>query len=170
MGRSSIIKTMALLKDRYLSWMEKVPSRQLGIIIFKPGYSAKMIASFHEFCKKNGLAIAGQTKKKLSRGDVVALYPKIFSFSRQDLTYGVAWKKKTIEYPTSGPSLFLFAEGKNASGKVARFKAFLRNDHGKISHPEKKMSDKEFFDKVVKNIVHGVDEREVHNALWLLAS
>jgi hypothetical protein len=32
------------------------------------------------------------------------------------------------------------------------------------------MSDKEFFDKVVKNIVHGVDEREVHNALWLLAS
>jgi hypothetical protein len=142
----------------------------LCIIIFKPGYLNSEIKNFKKFCKINELKIIKEKNITFSREMVIALYPKIFSFSKDDLRFGVLWKEQTIKYLTSDFSKCFIIEGNSVTTKLSKYKYLLRKKYGKITHPTFIMSSKEFYKKVVKNIVHVVDNSELQNQLWLLFS
>lgn len=157
----------------YKIYLEKEKNREvgnLGIIIFKPGFSESDISTFNEYTIHHNLSILKDFQKKFNKEAVVAMYPRRFTFTDNDLIYGLDWKKQTIDYLTTKPSRIFLVSGESATKKLHAFKVILRKKHGVIIHPNKegKMSKKKFFQKVVKNIAHVVDEHEFQNSLWLI--
>jgi hypothetical protein len=140
----------------------------LDIIIFKPGYSEQLINSFRVYCFEQKLKIIENREVTLSRETIIALYPKIFSFNKDDLIFGVGWKIDTIAYLTSGISSCFLIEGDNINQKLNSFKYKIREENGKLTHPKVKLSKEEFLEKVINNIIHVVDLEELQTGLWLL--
>ncbi len=164
--KDSFAKIISLhLEDQWVK-----DNNATGIIIFKPGYSKPQIKDFLDFCVREDLNILDGHTVILSKETSIALYPKIFSFSKDDLKFGVGWKKEIIAHLTSGQSSYFLVRGSDAIKKLTDYKYKLREKHGKITDPRYTMSKKKFVDKVVKNLVHVIDEEELQNALWLLFS
>lgn len=140
----------------------------LGLIVFKPGYLESEVSEFKRHCDQNGLSIINNKELVFSREAVIALYPQIFSFSREDLEFGVNWKQRTIDYLISGPSLCFLVRGEFASDKLSKYKYGLREKYKKITHPKNKLSEADFLERVIKNLVHVVDQQELQNCIWLI--
>ncbi len=160
------------MKSSFLSQHLEIKRTQskdvLGIILFKPEWTQDEIGNFKEYCAKNGVNILEERNMVLSRNTIIALYKNMFSFSTDDLQFGIEWKAKTIEYLTSGTSVCLLVKGECVDKKLSKYKYALRNRHGKITHPKASLSVEDFKEKVIKNLVHVVDIDELQNALWLL--
>ncbi len=152
----------------HLENLHQGKQRNLGIITFKPGYPSAEISIFYDYCQQKELEILLRRELLLSRELTIALYPKIFSFSQDDLRFGTEWKRQTIKYLTSGPSICFLIKGKEVVKELSDYKYSLREKYGKITHPQIIMSPNEFFISVVKNLVHVIDESELQNGLWLL--
>lgn len=152
----------------HLDGMRKNSSDGLGIIIFKPEYLKCEIKEFEKHCDQNNIRILKKKMIRLSRKTVIALYKNIFSFSKDDLLFGIQWKKETIKYLTSGQSICFLVSGKTIDKKLLNYKNDLRNRYGKITHPKNVLSMREFKEKVIKNLIHVVDSDELQYGLWLL--
>lgn len=140
-----------------------------GVVMFKPGFSESDCGEFRNFCEQNQLTIIKQIDGvRLSTESTLALYPKIFSSQPNDLVYGLYWKQQVIDYLISDEVRFYIVEGENCQTLLNNFKHNIRDKYGKIKYPEQALSDQDFLEIVVKNIVHVVDEHEIQNALWLL--
>lgn len=138
-----------------------------ALLLFKPGFDPSLIWSFQDFCASQALKVLYEFESRLCNSDVIALYPTIFSYSANDLRYGITWKQKTIEYLTSSHCKAFIVEGVAATEKLSKLKNDLRERSGKISTPLAMLSEEEVFERVIKNLVHVVDEAELQNALWI---
>lgn len=156
------------LLSRHLDIKRTQSEEVLGIILFKPEWSPNDVESFNEYCSKNDINILEKRNIILSKDVVIALYKNIFSFSTDDLRFGITWKTETIEYLTSGQSICFLVQGKCANEKLSKYKYTLRDKCGKITHPKNLMNQEDFKEKVIKNLVHVVDDDEIQNALWLI--
>ncbi len=153
---------------RHIEIKRSARDEDLAIVVFKPSCPREAIARFRSYCSENHISILQKKETLLSRDAVVALYPKIFSFSNEDLKFGLAWKKQTIDYLTSAPSRCFLVGGEDVYSKLSKYKYRLRDRYGKITHPKAVLSTEDFFEKVIKNIVHVIDEHELQNGLWVL--
>lgn len=142
----------------------------LGIVIFKPGYFSQDIEIFIKLCADNELTILEDTKLNLSRDMVIAMYKDIFTYSFDDLNFGIQWKENTIKYLTSDSCQCFLLSGKNTVDILTKFKYKIREKYGKITHPKILLTTEEFNEKVIRNLVHVVDDHEIQNILWLLFS
>lgn len=145
-------------------------TEKLVVVIFKPDYLENEVIEFQKYCVKTGLSIIKSKRIVFRREIAIALYPKIFSFSKEDLNFGIKWKQKTIDYLISNPSLCFLIRGKFADLKLFEYKHELRKRYGKITHPRRKLSEKKFFENVIKNLIHVVDQEELQNCIWLIFS
>lgn len=139
----------------------------LGVLLFKPDCPAVEYSDFEEYCRTENLTILQTQSHQLNRGDVIALYPKIYCDLPNDLVYGVAWKERMLDHLTSGPTRSLFLKGENVQERLMRYKRTLRDRHGKNLIPN--MSEQDFLERVIKNLVHVVEDDEVQTALWILS-
>lgn len=162
------MNSAASLIKYYFKEINRKNCYNLGIIIFKPECPPAEISAFKEYCKRKKLTILLKRRLVLSKEAVIALYPKIFSFSKDDLRYGLKWKEQTIQYLTSGSSVCLVIKGSEAGKCLSKYKYSLRKRYGKITHPKSIMPSNEFFSRVVKNYVHVIDKSELQNCIWLL--
>lgn len=147
-----------------------VPGEELGIVIFKPQYIESETEKFKKFCDLNEMKILEKKMEILSKNTIIALYKNIFLYSNDDLTFGIDWKVETIKYLNSDPSMLFLIVGDDVCRKLSEYKYGLRDRYGKITHPKVMLSREEFIEKVIKNMVHVVDEEEIQNGLWLLFS
>ncbi|GEM_PF-6811530 len=143
---------------------------RVGTVLFKPECPPVEISNFIDYCKKNKIFILSQRNVLLSRATIIALYPKIFSFSKDDIDVSISWKYKVILYLNSAPSICFFLDGDKIQQKLRHYKYLLRKKYSKISRPDKDMSEKDIFEYVIKNHIHVVDRRELQNSIWLLFS
>ncbi len=140
----------------------------LGVILFKPLCPAIEIVNFVKYCKEHNLSILFKKSRSLSSSMVIALYPKIFSFNKDDITHGILWKHKVISYHISSKSTYFLVDGKEVWAKLKSYKQYIRKKYKKISYPPKGMSEKDVVNRVIKNHIHVVDKSELQNSLWLL--
>lgn len=140
----------------------------LAILVFKPGYSIELVTQLKAYSSGKNITILREKEVLLSRDAVIALYPKIFTYSREDLDFGLSWKKQTIDYLTSATSKCFLLEGEGIYAKLSEYKYDLREKHGKITHPKTTLSKEDFLEKVVENLVHVIDRHELQNGLWVL--
>ncbi len=144
-------------------------SYKVGVTIFKPGYTNEHLARFKEFCLVQELVVVEELPEgNLVKESVIALYPKVFSFSDKDIEFGVEWKQRVIDYLTSGPVKIFIVTGKESTEKLRRFKYQMREENNKITNPEQVMTQKDFDEQVIKNLIHVIDEEEIPNFLWLI--
>ncbi len=144
-------------------------SYTLGAVVFKPGYENKYLARFKEFCIVQELSLLKELPEmNLTKEFVIALYPKVFSFSDKDLQFGVEWKQLVIDYLTSAPVKIIIVTGKESTAKLNQFKYQLREENNKITNPKLVMTQKDFDEQVIKNLIHVIDEEELPNFLWLI--
>lgn len=156
------------LLSYHLDCQGKNMSDTLGIIIFKPHFDSEEIENFRIFCNQNQVRIIQEKNSIFSRETVIALYPKIFCFSPEDIKYGVGWKQEIIEYLTSADSFCFFVERENISKLLSDYKYRLRAKYGKVNRPTRVFNSGEFAELVIKNLIHVVDLPELQNAIWLL--
>lgn len=159
------------MKSDYISLSidrQRSGGNDLGIILFKPGYEEQEIERFKKFCIKEKIVFFEEKGVVLTREAVVALYPKIFSFSQDDILYGATWKRDTLAYLTGGQSRCILVEGKNVNEKLHDYKCKMRERYGKLTHPKIKLSQEDFLERVIKNLVHVIDPEELQNGIWLL--
>ncbi len=141
---------------------------ELGIIIFKPQFVDVEIEQFRKYCELNKITILKEKTDTLSKEAIIALYKNIFSYSNNDLEFGVNWKAETINYLNSGPSVCILVTGSGVNRKLSNYKYELRSRYGKITNPKTTLSDEDFKNKVIKNMVHVIDDEELQNGLWIL--
>jgi nucleoside diphosphate kinase len=140
----------------------------LGVLMFKPRYPPDVVREFQAYCFEERLKIVVSREVHLSRDAVIALYPDVFKFSRSDLVFGLCWKHQTIEYLTSGSCACFLVKGHGAIQRLSQYKKSVRRRFGKMQTPIKQLSQQDFFERVVQNMVHSVDEDEMQNAIWVL--
>ena len=159
------------MKSDYISLSidrQRSDDNNLGIILFKPGYKEREIERFKKFCIKQKIVFLEEKDVVLTREAVIALYPKIFSFSQGDMLYDVTWKRDTLAYLTGGQSRCVLAEGESVNEKLHHYKCKLREKYEKLTHPKIKLSQEDFLERVIKNLVHVIDPEELQNGIWLL--
>ncbi len=155
--------------EKHLS-CKKENNIELGIAIFKPGYFPNDIESFIKLCSDEKLEILEHKDFKLSKEIIIGMYNNVFTYSFNDLIFGLDWKEETIKYLISDNCNCFLLSGKNTIDVLAKFKHEIRKKYGKITHPKIQLTKEEFNDKVIKNLIHVVDEHEIQNILWLLFS
>lgn len=141
--------------------------KELAVIVMKPGFQSEHINHLYDFLAQDKLKIVFQTSKTLTPHEVLAIYNDIFRFNDTDLLFGLEWKKRKLKYMTSGDSLIHIVQGKNAQAVCEKFKYKLRDRFNKLSVPDKKLSNDEFEELAIKNLVHVVDAGETEIAIWL---
>ena len=164
---------MNIKKDfllEHLNLKKEGSSKELGALILKPGCVPDEIAELESFASENGLELLVEKRVLLSPSEVVALYPESFSYSGNDLEFGIAWKEETLQYMTSGQSICYLFRGENAIAELTRFKYSLREKYGKVTRPSSPMSPEDFNEKVIRNLVHVADSDETQSAIWILFS
>ena len=149
---------------------KKENDTELGIVIFKPGYSFRDIKSFKKICIDEKLKILDNKHLVLSKEVVIGMYKNIFSYSVEDLNFGLSWKEETIKYLISDNCQCFLLHGKNTVDILTKFKYEIREKYGKITHPNILLTTEEFNEKVIRNLVHVVDDHEIQNVLWLIFS
>lgn len=154
--------------DIYMQRVRAGKDESIGIVLFKPGCPSVEKSIFSSYCKKNSISILLQKSEVLSHAEVAGLYPRTFSFSKDDLCTGIEWKHRTMSYFTSAPSDCLFLEGARVQRKLQNFKYRLRKKYNKISSPTEGMSEEDIIERVIKNHIHVVDGNELQYSLWLL--
>lgn len=92
----------------------------------------------------------------------------IFRFDDKDLTFGIDWKKRKLEYMTSSKSAVFILKGEGSQTLSEQFKYILRDKYKKLSVPAKKLDNEEFDELAIKNLIHVVDEGYTEVALQLL--
>lgn len=144
-------------------------SYKLGVVILKPGYKKEYVISLKEFCIAQELTILEELPEmKLAKEFVIALYPEVFGFSEKDLQFGVDWKQLVIDYFTSGPVKIFIISGNDSTKKLHQFKHQIREENNKITDPAQVIIGQDFEEKVVKNLIHVIDKKEIPNFLWLI--
>ncbi len=144
--------------------------KELAVLVLKPDCAQGEIGQLMSFASENGLKLLSTRQLKLSASEVVALYPETFSYSDNDLVFGIGWKEETLRYMTSGQSICYLFTGENAIAELARFKYSLREKYGKVTRPDSPMSPEDFKNKVIRNLVHVADNNETQSAIWILFS
>ena len=143
-------------------------TRSIAILFFKPDFPSSETEGFEGYCRTENLTVRTTQSIQLTPEAVYALYPKIYTYSPNDLKFGIDWKTKLLDYLISGPCLCTIVEGEDAQEKLERYKTEIRTRHRKIIRPQTPVSPEEFVELVIKNLVHVVDEDEIQNALWVL--
>lgn len=141
---------------------------EFGVIILKPDCPEDEKVFLSEFASANGLRLLSESERGLTKQEVIALYPESFSYSNNDLEFGIDWKLETIAYMTSGKCACYLFEGEDAVRKLVSHKYAIRGRHGKVTRPEAPLSKDEFNERVVRNLAHTADAGEVQNVIWLL--
>jgi hypothetical protein len=156
------------LLDHLEEQRQSTPSK-MGLILFKPECPLEELRAFDEYCVNQGIHLLTQGRARLSPSAIIALYPAIFRFSKEDLLFGIDWKEQTLNYLQSTDCVYFLVRGVSIHEKLTAFKYALRARYGKVTHPEEILSPEAFLETVVKNFVHVVDAEELPNALWLLS-
>lgn len=156
---------MNKLLDEYLKYRKE--NKTVGLIIFKPRFLDEHLNYFCKLCSDNNMLILNEGKILLTKNQVIALYPNIFSDSLDDYKYGFLWKKDTIDYLISGDCYYYLVCGSNYVDILTKFKYSLRHKYNKVSYPEIELNRNDFKKIVIENIIHVVDEHEIQNILWL---
>lgn len=161
-------KTDFLLE--HLNLKKESASTEFAVLILKPDCVQDEVAQLKSFAFQNNLELLSEKKLELSQSEVIALYPESFSYSKNDLEFGIQWKEETLKYMTSGESSCYLFKGDDAISKLVQFKYSLREKYGKLTRPDIPLSSEEFNEKVIKNLVHVADSDETQSALWILFS
>ncbi len=127
--------------ERHLSY-KKENNMELGIAIFKPGYFPHNIESFIKLCADEKFEILEHKEVKLSKEIIVGMYKNIFSYSFNDLIFGLDWKEETIKYLISDKCNCFLLSGKNTIDVLVKFKYEIRKKYGKITHPKHTVNQK----------------------------
>lgn len=141
---------------------------ELAIIILKPGYRREHVQSLLSFIEEESLEILLERNQKLNKQEIIALYGDIYRFDKNDVKFGLSWKEQKMKYMSSGLSRIYILSGKNTQLLSSDFKRRLRENYGKLSIPPKKLTEEEFIEVAIKNIIHVVDDTEIEVAIWLL--
>jgi nucleoside diphosphate kinase len=147
---------------------KKNRSDEHAVIILKPEYRREYISEVIDFLVKNDLQNVYQKVITFSKEAIIAVYYDIFKFTDKDLIYGVNWKKRKLDYMSSGKSIVFIIKGKNSQQLSKKFKYELRAKYKKLSIPSKKLTNKQFDELAIKNIIHVVDDSDTEVAIQLL--
>lgn len=140
---------------------------ELVVIVLKPGFTSKHKEEVLDFVNSNKLKLIHDADFQFDPNSTLALYNDIFKFSDKDIMFGYKWKDRKLDYMVSGQSHFYIARGRNAQSLGEVFKYKMRDAYGKLSVPDKKLSNDEFEELAIKNIIHVVDASETEIALRL---
>lgn len=140
-----------------------------AVIILKPGFEAEHKTYISSYLAKQSLSIEREEELALSAEDVLVIYNDIFRYSDNDVSFGVEWKARKLDYMQSGPSLFYIVKGANAQALCEMLKYSMRDAYGKLSIPDRLLNDPEYDDLVTRNIIHVVDAIETEVALWFIS-
>jgi len=144
----------------------------IGIIMFKPDCPKSEITNFYLFCKKQAVRIIKRKDVIFDRNMLFSLYFRVFNLLKNDFLFGIKWKAEIIKYLEDSYTVCFLVEckGMNVVTILNKYKYFLREKYGKITNPKSLINNKDFVDKVIRNMVHTVDEKEIQNVLWLVFS
>jgi len=149
-------------------YSNKIKQNCIGFILFKPDCPKYEISAFRLFCKQEKINIIKEKQLILDRNMIIALYPSTFNLLKNDLKFGVIWKYELIKYLTHGSVNCFLVENKRILEILNKYKFFLRKKYKKITNPMKKMDKMTFKNRVIKNIVHVANEKEIQSILWLI--
>ena len=142
--------------------------KEHAIVILKPDYTDTHIDKVQNFIAFNKLELLHSAERVFGSADTIALYGDIFRFNTNDIIFGYGWKERKLTYMISGSSWIFIVRGYNAQSLCETFKYKMRNEYGKLSVPDKKLSGAEFEELAIKNVIHVVDTEETETVLWLL--
>lgn len=140
-----------------------------AVLILKPGFTDVYKNMVEEYLASNSLQIVNVQNLAMNTDQVFAIYNDIFRYSHGDTKYGVGWKQRKLDYMISGESLIYTISGDNAQALCENLKYKMRDTFGKMSVPNRELTDIEFEKLAIKNIIHVVDEPETEVALWLFS-
>lgn len=141
---------------------------ELAVLILKPGFTPEYVKEVQTFVNKNQLELTYENDFQFDHHSTLALYNDIFRFSDKDIMFGYDWKDRKLAYMISEPSHVFIVRGRNAQSQGEAFKYKMRDAYGKLSVPDKKLTNNEFEELAIKNIIHVVDASETEIALRLL--
>lgn len=144
----------------------KLINGTLSIVILKPNSPGVIEINLLDFCKENNLRIIFCKKTVLQKHEIIALYPDIFNFMPTDTVFGVEWKYTLIEYMSESYSKIFFIEGNDSQILMEKFKITIRDRYGKITHPKTELSKEEFNEKVLRNLIHVVNQDHLGASVW----
>ena len=137
-----------------------------GIFILKPGF-IHYVDMMQQVCTDNNLVVVRQKVRRLTRAEIIGLYPEIFTDRADDATFGERWKQDTIDYLISAKSTISLIEGANVLEKLLELKRHLRDIEAKDVRPPVTLSREEFINTSIKNVAHTVDNPDIPRMLWL---
>lgn len=143
---------------------------ELAVVMLKPNYTADHVSDVNQFADEHNLDIVYEQPHLLGRAAVIAIYADILKFSPSDIDFGLDWKRRKLEYMTSAASYVEVLQGQNAQSTCEQYKHDMRQKYGKLSVPSDRLSDDDFEDLAIRNIIHVVDDDVTEIMLWLLMS
>jgi hypothetical protein len=141
----------------------------VSILLLKPGFDPNTATELEERVSSARLQVELKSKLTLPALAVVALYghttlqPHI-----SDAVYGLEWRNRMLDYMTSGESRAYLVAGNQAATKAREIRDVMRASHGKVTIPTRTYSGNEFFNLVIKNVVHNPDKSELLPTAWAL--
>lgn len=143
-------------------------NNEIAIIILKPNFKKEHKNLVINFLNKNNLKIIKSFKYKFNKFHILNIYNDILYFSDKDIEFWIKWKYEKVKYMISDYSYVYIIEWLDANKITNEIKLKIRKKYNKLSIPKEKLSNAEFINLAIKNIIHTVDKKDVEIFLWLL--
>ncbi len=138
------------------------------IVLLKPDFPEDKKYDFLSYCSERSLKIIFEDSSILDRDKIFGIYYDIFKQRDDDRKYGISWKLKLIDYLTTGKSAYYIVQGVNAQKLLNDYKKMIREEYNKITTPKETLNENDFFEKVIKNLIHITNEKEFVPTCWFL--
>ena len=162
------MKKLKLIVDFLQAFTLVGDSNNNCIVILKPDFPQIQKLNFISYCNMNSLDISTNRKIILTSDKIFGIYYGIFKQREDDRSYGVSWKLKLIEYLRSGKSDCYLVSGENAQNLMKDYKQVIRKKYNKITAPKEHLSEHDFNEKVIKNLIHVTEESEFVPTCWFI--